>query len=127
MIISLNTDKGIDLSELGKNLCMHIAALSPLSISINDLDESIINSEREIIIQQLKDSKKPENILSKMIDGKLNKYLEEIVLLKQKFVVNPELSVEQYLENEATNKNTKINTRNFQCNCEKTNREYLVL
>ena len=83
------------------------------SISINDLDESIINSEREIIIQQLKDSKKQENILSKMIDGKLNKYLEEVVLLKQKFVIKPDLNVEQYLKDESTKKNSKINIEKF--------------
>ena len=59
------------------------------------------NSEREILVQQHKDSDKPDNILAKIIDGKLNKYLEEIILLKQKFVINPELSIEKYLEEES--------------------------
>lgn len=113
VILSLSSEQETNLSELGKNLCMHIAALSPLSISINDLDESVINNEREIIKQQLKDSKKPDNILSKMIDGKLNKYLEEVVLLKQKFVIKPDLNVEQYLKDESTKKNSKINIEKF--------------
>ena len=77
VILSLNSDNEADVAEIGKNICMHIAASSPQSVSNDDLDDSIINSEREIIVQQLKDSGKPENILSKMIDGKLNKYLEE--------------------------------------------------
>ncbi len=113
VILLLNVDNGADLSEVGKNLCMHIAASSPQSISNDDLDDSVINSEREIIVQQLKDSDKPDNILSKMIDGKLNKYLEEIILLKQKFVINPELSIEKYLEEESLKKNLKINIEKF--------------
>ena len=113
VILLLNVDKVADLSEIGKNLCMHIAASSPQSISIDDLDNSVINSEREIIVQQLKDSDKPDNILSKMIDGKLNKYLEEIILMKQKFVINPELNIEKYLEEESSNKNLKIKIEKF--------------
>ena len=113
VILLLNVDNGADLSEVGKNLRMHIAASSPQSISNDDLDDSVINSEREIIVQQLKDSDKPDNILSKMIDGKLNKYLEEIILLKQKFVINPELSIEKYLEEESLKKNLKINIEKF--------------
>ena len=113
VILLLNVDNGADLSEVGKNLCMHIAASSPQSISNDDLDDSVINSEREIIVQQLKDSDKPDNILSKMIEGKLNKYLEEIILMKQKFVINPELSIEKYLEEESLKKNLKINIEKF--------------
>ena len=101
VLLSLNSEKDVSTSEIGKNICMHIAASAPQSVSNDDLDDSIINSEREIIIQQLKDSDKPDDILSKMIDGKLNKYLEEIILLKQKFVINPELSIEKYLEEES--------------------------
>ena len=113
VILLLNSDKHLDLSEIGKNLCMHIAASSPKSISRNDLDDSIINSEKEIIVQQLKDSDKPDNILSKMIKGKLNKYLEEIILMKQKYVINPELSVAKYLEQESSNKDTQIKIEKF--------------
>ena len=101
VLLSLNSEKDVSTSEIGKNICMHIAASAPQSVSNDDLDDSIINSEREIIIQQLKDSDKPDDILSKMIDGKLNKSLEEIILLKQKFVINPELSIEKYLEEES--------------------------
>ena len=113
VILSLNSDNEADVAEIGKNICMHIAASSPQSVSNDDLDDSIINSEREIIVQQLKDSGKPENILSKMIDGKLNKYLEEIILLKQKFVINPELSIEKYLEEESLKIGSKIKIEKF--------------
>jgi elongation factor Ts len=113
VILSLDLDNDIDTSEIGKNICMHIAASAPHSVSNDDLDESIINSEREIIVQQLKDSDKPDNILSKMIDGKLNKYLEEIVLLKQKFVINPELSIAKYLEDESVKCGSTIKIEKF--------------
>ncbi len=113
VILLLNSDKDLDLNEIGKNLCMHIAASSPQSISQEDLDVSIIDSEREIIVQQLKDTNKPDNILSKMIDGKLNKYLEEIILLKQKFVINPELSIEKYLEDESLKIGSTIKIEKF--------------
>ena len=113
VIISLSSDKQIDLSQIGKSLCMHIAASSPQSISKDDLDESVINSEREIIVQQLKDIDKPEEILSKMIDGKINKFLEEVILLKQKFVINPELSIEKYLSEESSKLDSNIKIEKF--------------
>jgi elongation factor Ts len=113
VILLLNSDNGVDVTEAGKNICMHIAASSPLSVSKDDLNDSIINSEREIIVQQLKDSDKPDNILSKMIDGKLNKYLEEIILLKQKFVINPELNIEKYLEQESLKLGSTIKIEKF--------------
>tara|TARA_B100000029_G_scaffold404691_1_gene404770 strand:- start:99 stop:929 length:831 start_codon:yes stop_codon:yes gene_type:complete len=113
VIILLDSDKNTDLSKIGKNLCMHIAATTPLSISNEDLDNSIINSEREIIMQQLKDTDKPDNIVAKMIDGKLNKYFEEVVLLKQKFVINPDLNIEKYLEEESEKNSTNIKIKKF--------------
>jgi len=113
VILLLNSNNNTDISEIGKNICMHIAATSPLSVSTDDLDSSIINSEREIIIQQLKDSNKPDDIISKMVEGKLNKYLEEIVLLKQKFVINPEMSIEKYLEEESLKLGSSIKIEKF--------------
>ena len=113
VILAFNLKEDKDLSDVGKNICMHIAASSPQSISTEDLDESFINSEREIIVQQFKDSDKPDTILSKMIDGKLNKYLDDIVLMKQKFVINPELNIEKYLEEESENKNLEIKIEKF--------------
>ena len=113
VLVSLKSNKDSDLSEVGKNLCMHIAASSPQSISSEDLDESYVNSEREIIIQQHKDLDKPDNILSKMIDGKLKKHLDDIILMQQKFVINPELSIEKYLEEESVNRNLDIRIEKF--------------
>ena len=87
-----------DLSDLGKKLCMHIAAASPLSISEKDLDNKYLEAEKEIIEKQLKDSGKPGNIVEKMLQGKINKIFEEVTLLKQKFVMDQSLSIDDYLK-----------------------------
>ena len=89
--------KNSDIDEIGKNLCMHIAASSPKSISNEDLDRSIVENEREIIKQQLKDSGKPENIVEKMMEGKMKKFYEENTLLGQKFVMDPSITIQQYI------------------------------
>ena len=87
-----------DLSDVGKKLCMHIAAASPLSISEKDLDNKYLEAEKEIIEKQLKDSGKPDNIVEKMLQGKINKIFEEVTLLKQKFVMDQSLSIGDYLK-----------------------------
>ena len=91
-----NSDKHLD--EVGKKLCMHIAAASPLSISEHDLDSKYLESEKEIIKKQLKDSGKPAEIIEKMLQGKINKIFEEVTLLKQKFVMDQSLSINDFLE-----------------------------
>ena len=92
------SDSKMDLSEVGKKLCMHIAAASPLSISEKDLDNQYLEAEKEIIEKQLKDSGKPANIVEKMLQGKINKIFEEVTLLKQKFVIDQSLSIDDYLK-----------------------------
>ena len=92
------SDSKMDLSEVGKKLCMHIAAASPRSISEKDLDNQYLEAEKEIIEKQLKDSGKPANIVKKMLQGKINKLFEEVTLLKQKFVIDQSLSIDDYLK-----------------------------
>ena len=112
VILSLDSDNE-NIPEIGKNLCMHIAALNPKSISEKDLDIELINSEKDIIKQQLKDSGKPENILEKMMVGKIKKFYEDNTLLGQKFVIDPSISVSDYLEQCSKNLNTKILVKEF--------------
>ena len=106
-----NVDKDID--QIGKNLCMHIAALNPKSISKDDLDEQLVEAEKEIIKQQLKDTGKPDNIVEKMLDGKINKFYEETTLLGQKFVIDPTISVGDYLNNSSKELATKLKVNEF--------------
>ena len=88
--------------EIAKEVAMHIAASNPIVLSPEDLDESYINSEREIFRSQVEKEDKPEEIKEKMIQGKLNKQLADVSLLKQPFVKDPSKSVEAYLSESDT-------------------------
>ena len=112
VLINFDNDSS-KIDDIGKNICMHIAATSPKSLSVDDLDKSIVESEREIILKQLKDTGKPDNILEKMMQGKLNKFYEENTLMGQKFVIDPSISVEQYLTKASKEINTQINIQEF--------------
>ena len=92
--------------EIAKEVAMHIAASNPIVLSPEDLDESYINSEREIFRSQVEKEDKPEEIKEKMIQGKLNKQLADVSLLKQPFVKDPSKSVEAFL----SESNTKISS-----------------
>ena len=84
-------------AETAKEVAMHIAASNPKVLSPEDLDESYISSEREIFSSQVEKEDKPEEIKEKMIQGKLNKQLADVSLLKQPFVKDPSKSVEAFL------------------------------
>ena len=96
VILSLDCENK-NIEEIGKNICMHIAASSPKSISTQDLDQSIVKNEKDILRQQLKDTGKPDSILEKMMDGKMKKFYEENTLLNQKFVMDPSITVNEYI------------------------------
>mgnify|MGYP000651566724 CR=1 FL=1 len=85
-----NKDK---LNELGRQIAMHIAASKPESLSINDLDPTKLSRETEILKDQARASGKPESIIDKMIEGRIRKYYEEVVLLEQVFVMNDKLKI----------------------------------
>ena len=89
VLVSLSKDN----KEFGKQVAMHIAATNPESLSEKDLDVSLVERERSILMDQAKESGKPENIIENMVNGRLKKYLEEVTLLNQKFVINPDLTV----------------------------------
>jgi len=100
----VSLDKGSP--EIAKEVAMHIAASNPIVLSPEDLDESYVNSEREIFRSQVEKEDKPEEIKEKMIQGKLNKQLADVSLLKQPFVKDPSKSVEAFL----SESNTKISS-----------------
>lgn len=112
VLLSIESE-GNEVLEVGKNICMHIAASNPTSILVKDLDKTIVNNEKEIIEQQMKDIKKPDNIIKKMIEGKLNKFYDETTLLRQNFVIDPSISVEEYLKNCSDQFGFKIEIKEF--------------
>ncbi|VAW99344.1 Translation elongation factor Ts [hydrothermal vent metagenome] len=84
--------------ELGKDIAMHIAASRPSCISEQDVDQALLQKERDIFVAQAAESGKPENIIEKMVEGRIKKYLKEITLMGQPFVKDPDQTVEQLLK-----------------------------
>ena len=87
----------------GEDIAMHIAASSPLVIDPNDLDENLVSKEEEIIKAQVADSDKPENIVEKMVIGRLEKFKSEVSLLNQPFVKDPSKNIKTLLEEQNLN------------------------
>ena len=85
--------KNEDFQEFAKNIAMHIAASNPLGIKPEDIPEDIVENEKEIYRAQALEMGKPENILDKIIEGKLKKFYQENCLLNQPFVRDPDISV----------------------------------
>ncbi|MDF1614871.1 translation elongation factor Ts [Desulfurivibrio dismutans] len=89
--------KNSDFQNFAKNIAMHIAAASPIAIRREDVPADSLERERNIYKQQALDSGKPENIVEKIIDGKIDKYYAEVCLMEQKYVKNPDLSIQDLL------------------------------
>lgn len=86
--------KGAD-NGIGKQIAMHIAATSPASLSEADLDPALVEREKTVLSEQARESGKPEAVIEKMIIGRMAKFFEEVTLLGQKFVMNPDITVAQ--------------------------------
>ena len=99
VLLSLETsmDKG-KLSQFGKQLAMHIAASSPLSIDMDTLDHKIIEKEKEIITEELKNSGKNDKIIDKIAAGKFNRFISENTLLNQEWIMDPKKKVKDIIK-----------------------------
>jgi elongation factor Ts len=89
------------LNALGKQLAMHIAAANPMSVSTAELDKAAVERERNVLTEQAKTSGKPDNVIEKMVEGRLRKFYEDVVLLEQVFVVDGESRVSAVVEKTA--------------------------
>jgi elongation factor Ts len=78
----------------GRQVAMHIAAANPQSLGADDLDPAVVEREKNVLTEQARESGKPEQVIEKMIVGRMKKFLAEVTLLGQAFVINPDLSVE---------------------------------
>lgn len=81
------------LNAIGRQVAMHIAATNPLALTSDDVDAGIADRERNVFIEQARESGKPEAIIEKMVEGRMRKFFEEVALLSQSFVMNPDLTV----------------------------------
>ena len=86
-----------DFQEFAKNISMHIAASNPLGIQAEDIAEDIVNKEKEIYRAQALESGKPENVIEKIVEGKLKKFFTDNCLLNQPYVKNPDITISDLL------------------------------
>ena len=89
------------LNDLGRKIGMHVAATAPLALTVEEVDPAAVERERAIFAEQAAASGKPANVVEKMIEGRIRKFYEEVVLLKQAFVMNPDQTVEQMVAEQA--------------------------
>jgi elongation factor Ts len=101
------------LQDLGKKIAMHVAATAPLSLSTADLDPEAVERERAIFSEQALESGKPANVVEKMVEGRIRKFFEEVVLLKQAFVMNPDQTVEQLVAETAKTLGSPVAVKGF--------------
>ncbi|MCE2517776.1 MAG: elongation factor Ts [Alphaproteobacteria bacterium] len=114
VLVALESSASADaLMGLGKQLAMHVAAAAPASLSADDLDPSVVEKERQFLIDQAVESGKPQDIAEKMVEGRMKKFLKEVVMLEQIFVVDGETPVQQVIANAAKDAGADIKMTGF--------------
>ena len=114
VLVALESDGDTEkLEAFGKQLAMHVAAANPRALSQADVDPAELKRERSVLSEQARESGKPEEIIEKMVDGRLRKYFEEICLLDQTFVIDGESKVAKAVEAAAKELGAEINVAGF--------------
>ncbi|MFZ0693346.1 MAG: translation elongation factor Ts [Alphaproteobacteria bacterium] len=101
------------LESLGRNIAMHVAATNPVSVSRDQVDPSLLARERDILAAQARDSGKPEEIIEKMVEGRLRKFYEDSVLLEQVYVIDGESKVGKAIEAAAQDLGAAVTVKGF--------------
>jgi len=102
-----------DIKNFANDLCLHIAALKPLYLRPEDVDPKFLEHEKAILKEQLINSGKPEKMIDKIVEGKLNKLYSDICLMKQQFVKNDQMTIEEALEELIGKTGEKLNIKRF--------------
>jgi elongation factor Ts len=114
VLVALESAAGADALEgLGKQIAMHIAATSPASLSVEDLDPEAVQRERDVLIEQAKASGKPQEIAEKMVQGRMKKYYQEVVLLEQTSVIDGETRIADVVANAGKDAGAEIALTGF--------------
>lgn len=101
------------LMEVGKQIAMHIAAAKPQSLNKEGVDPSLIQREKDIFTEQSRESGKPDNIIEKMVEGRIRKFLEEVVLLEQAFVIDGKTKISDVIAGLAKELGTSVELKDF--------------
>jgi elongation factor Ts len=105
--------RNADFQALVRDIAMHIAAANPVAVRREDFDQEMLERERAVYREQMRESGKPEAIWDKIVDGKIEKFYQEQALLEQPFVKNPDLTVGQLIEQASSKTGEKIEVRRF--------------
>lgn len=101
------------LADLGKRIAMHVAAASPQSLTIEDLDPQALEREQAIVVEQARASGRPEEIIAKMVEGRLRKFYEEVVLMEQTFIIDGKTKIREMLETTAKELGTPVHLKAY--------------
>lgn len=118
VLVEINSEtdfsaKTDDFSEFVKNIAMHIAAANPICVDRESIPEDILEKEREIYATQARESGKPEKIIDKIVEGKMKKFYTEAALLDQQFVKNPDLTIQDLINEMMAKTGENIIIRRF--------------
>jgi elongation factor Ts len=97
VVVALEGDVNDEIEEFGRQLAMHIAASNPMALNVEGLDKDVVEKEKDILRDQALQSGKTANVVEKMIEGRIRKFLEEIVLLEQAFVIDGKTKINKVI------------------------------
>ncbi len=101
------------LEELGKKIAMHVAAAAPQALSIEDVNPELVEREKKVLEEQARASGRPDNVIEKMLEGRIRKYFEEIVLLEQNYVIDGKTKIKDVIAEVATELGTDIKLTSY--------------
>lgn len=105
--------KNADFHELAKEISMQVAASSPLYVDIDDVPAEELEKEKDIYRDQMKDSGKPEQVVEKIVEGKLKKYYQEVCLMEQEYIKDPKLTIRDLVKNKIATYGENITVGRF--------------
>lgn len=118
VLLEVNTEtdfsaKNDEFKQLVKDIAMHIAAMGPDYVSRDDVPEEVIEDEKEVYAEQMRDQGKPEDIIEDIVEGKLDKFYSEVCLMEQEFVKNEDKTIEELVKEKAGEIGENIQVRRF--------------
>ena len=114
VLVALETDvQNNNIKEIGKQIAMHIAATSPKSLNIEDLEPEVVERERQVLIDQAMSSGKPKEIAEKMVQGRMHKFFQEVVLNEQVSVIDGETKIKDLIKRTSLELKTEIKIKGF--------------
>lgn len=104
-----------DFREFTRDVAMHIAAEQPLAVSREEIDQAVVDKEKEIYLEQARNEGKPEQIAERIVTGRLDKFFQDVCLLEQAFVKDPDKTIEDLVTEQTAKIGEKITIRRFAC------------